>query len=334
MKITSLALATAVLSLGVTAVLAQDTGTAGDLETPTVIEKVELDALEPGAAAGQQLGQHRFVVSFEATTTREEALVRTTLQNEPAFIGLLDSLADQIALPQDVPVRFKNCGESNAYWSPALKEINMCYELLTGFNQSFQEKEDAYRNASKWADQVEVLLGSTAFVMLHEIGHGMVDLFELPVTGREEDAVDQFATFLLLAADEPGQPLQERSSRLALLGAYFFESWLPIGVEVNPRYWADTHTFGAKRSIDIMCLLMGAAPETYADVVVSGAAMLNSFYHDHPEFIVGRENEWIEKTDDLNLVPFSRSNKCAQEYARYSGGWKYLIETFMTPQAN
>jgi hypothetical protein len=333
MKIASLVLATTALTLGFTAAFAQDPNADENLSAPAPIEKVELEAREPGAEAGPQLGLHRFVVSFEETKTREEALVRTTLQNEPEFVGLLDSLADQIALPQDVPVRFINCGEANAFWSSANKEINMCYELLTEFNQSFQDKDDAYRNAFKWADQVEVLLGSTAFVMLHEIGHGMVDLFDLPVTGREEDAVDQFATFLLLGADEADQPLEERPSRLALLGAYFFESLLPVGSEVKQKYWADTHTFGAKRSIDIMCLLLGATPETYAEIVVAGGSMLDRFYNEHPEYIVGRENEWIKKTDDLNLVPFRRSNNCAAEYARYGGSWKYLIETFMRPQA-
>lgn len=328
MKSSSLILATAALALALTPALAQDAA----IDAVPSLEKVEAEDLEPGVAAGVQLGQYRFKLIFEEPKTREEALIRTTFENEPAFAQLLETLSDEIALPQDVPVRFVNCGMSNALWNPDAKEIQMCYELLTEFNQNFQEKDDAYRNAFKWADQVEVLLGAATFILLHEIGHGLVDLFNLPVTGREEDTVDQLATFLLLGGDEPGKPLEELSSRTALLGAYFFESWLPMGTEVKGQIWADPHTLGAKRSIDIMCLLLGANPEVYGNVVFTGGIMLNKFYAEHPEFIIGREAEWIAKTDDLNLVPMNRAPKCASEYARYSGSWRYLIDTFMVPQ--
>ncbi|MBL0039478.1 MAG: hypothetical protein IPP28_00160 [Xanthomonadales bacterium] len=36
--------------------------------------------------------------------------------------------------------------------------------------------------------------GTLRFVLLHEIGHGFVDLYGIPVLGREEDAADRFAT--------------------------------------------------------------------------------------------------------------------------------------------
>lgn len=41
-------------------------------------------------------------------------------------------------------------------------------------------------------------------VLLHEVGHALVDVLDVPVTGREEDAVDDLATLLLLATHGDG----------------------------------------------------------------------------------------------------------------------------------
>lgn len=39
-------------------------------------------------------------------------------------------------------------------------------------------------------------------MLFHELGHAFISLYDLPITGREEDAVDQFAAILLAMGDE------------------------------------------------------------------------------------------------------------------------------------
>jgi len=38
------------------------------------------------------------------------------------------------------------------------------------------------------------LEGATIAVLLHEIGHAMIDVYDLPIVASEEDAADEFAT--------------------------------------------------------------------------------------------------------------------------------------------
>ena len=45
---------------------------------------------------------------------------------------------------------------------------------------------------------VEFVIGNTLFTLTHELGHAVIQVFELPVLGREEDAADTFATLALL----------------------------------------------------------------------------------------------------------------------------------------
>ena len=41
-------------------------------------------------------------------------------------------------------------------------------------------------------------MGPTLEVFLHEVGHAVFDYLSVPILGREEDAADQFAAYVLL----------------------------------------------------------------------------------------------------------------------------------------
>src|SRR5690606_13863239 len=163
------------------------------------------------------------------------------------------------------------------------------------------------------------LSGTTLFILLHELGHGMVDLFDLPITGREEDAVDQFATLMLIEADEEDDTLEERPSRLALLGAYFFRQ-LSFAREAMTRHiFSNEHALGQQRYYDVMCLVLGANIELYGPILALGVQMVDDTAQRYPDLVKEeRVLEWLEKTDDLNILPYRRAVRCEAEYARYS----------------
>jgi hypothetical protein len=100
--------------------------------------------------------------------------------------------------------------------------------------------------------------GTLRFVILHETGHGLVDLYDLPVLGREEDAADRFATFWL-SPDEAGEDGTDAAAAM--------EWWLAAG-RMNGRKreelpWWDEHGIDEQRGYQIACLLYGAAPDDY-----------------------------------------------------------------------
>src|SRR3546814_15326340 len=51
-------------------------------------------------------------------------------------------------------------------------------------------------------DLAVFVLGNTIFTLFHELGHALVDKLEIPVLGREEDAVDALAVLLMLPDEE------------------------------------------------------------------------------------------------------------------------------------
>lgn len=301
----------------------------------TFPQDVEVEALTPGAAAGPVLGEHRFILTFEPSNIREIGLVRTKFEKDGLFADVLDELADQIALPVDVPVTFTDCGYSNAYWSPSEQSITFCYELIADYNQSYEYLEGQDGEFFRWADQETVLSGTTLFVLLHELGHGLTALYDLPITGREEDAVDQFAALTLIGADEEGDAFEDRPSRIALLGAYFFKQLSFAPEDISRSILANEHSLGQQRYYDVMCLVLGSDMDTYAPILAPGMVMVFETIDKNPEaFDQDKVMDWLKKTDALNILPAARALRCPQEFARYDASWDYIVDTFMTVQAD
>ena len=88
---------------------------------------------------------------------------------------------------------FRNCGEG-AYYDPSTRVVGLCYELFVGIDKLFQ------RGTVTLSEEeiAESVVGVGLFVFLHEVGHALIDILDIPTTGKEEDAVDDLAAVLLI----------------------------------------------------------------------------------------------------------------------------------------
>jgi len=191
----------------------------------------------------------RFVVQppiVESAQARNEA-------REMQEIGLLQDIADAlnavVRLPQDVGIRYAECDEANAYYDPEEKHILMCLELLEDIVSTVQDQFETEDEAS------EAAAGAWLAVALHEAGHAMVDVLELPVTGREEDAVDQLAAWMLIEADDV-------DSVLGAAASYYIEE---EGAEDSD--FADEHSLNRQRYFNLVCWAYGSDPENSQELI-------------------------------------------------------------------
>ncbi len=200
--------------------------------------------------------------------------------------GLLDrtvaAVNDIIALPRDAAVLVGDCGRIDTYYDPGAPGIVVCHELLVYLRQLFG------RTTKDPAALDRAVLGATFFVFLHELGHALVDQLDLPVTGKEEDAVDQLATVILIRSGGTGLSM-------ALDGAHAF---LLLGKSARgserTEFW-DEHSFEQQRYYAITCLVYGSNPEAMAR-------------------LVGNDG-----------LPQTRAATCPQEYARIDRAWRTLL---------
>lgn len=201
--------------------------------------------------------------------------------------GLLKEAVDSVnalaGLPRDIVVFFRDCGgEPNAFYEPKTGNIHFCFELVQLF-------DTLYSKSSKSPEQTkELIRGAVFFVFFHEFGHALTHELALPVTGKEEDAVDQFATLMLL---EQG----ERGERAALAGATFFLALSELNPAGKLKYW-DEHSLGPQRFYNIACWLFGASPFQQVNLVAKG------------------------------LLPAERAGRCGDEYQQMRKSWKTIAD--------
>lgn len=117
------------------------------------------------------------------------------------------------------------------------------------------------------AEEADELLtfvnGNVLFFLYHEIGHALVHRLEIPVLGREEDAVDSLAAWLMVPdeMDPAAAQLLQAAGDGHALSAWYAED----DDEDDLAFW-DEHSHDLQRFASIYCLLYGSNPEAYADL--------------------------------------------------------------------
>lgn len=207
-----------------------------------------------GLAAAQAAGG-QFKAVYEPIGNGDYAELRTAFMKERLLETLAADLNGTLRIPADIDLALSQCGETNAFYDPQAHRISLCYELLEHFNNVFQ---DSVASDDELTDAV---MGASFFVFFHELGHSLIDILDLLVTGREEDVVDQRATYILTDGTDEGE-------QAALHGAlsFYLQS---AGQEGGQAVW-DEHSLDEQRFYNIVCWVYGENPDKYADVVKDG----------------------------------------------------------------
>jgi hypothetical protein len=194
-----------------------------------------------------------------------------------------DALNKAFSLPQDIYIGFDNCEEANAFYDPEKKKVTVCYELAA-------DLYDAFKKDFKTDEQVDdAVTNATTFVFFHELGHALVDAYDLPITGREEDAVDQLSVLLLADGTDEGE-------QMVLDAAVSFSK--QANGELDELAFADEHSLDQQRYYNIVCLLYGQNEEKFASLVKDGT------------------------------LPQSRAERCSDEFARVDKAWDALLAPY------
>jgi hypothetical protein len=113
---------------------------------------------------------------------------------------------------------------------------------------------------------IDALIGPVMDVLLHEAGHAVFDILQVPLFGREEAAADQFSVYIMLKLEK------DEARHLIMGNAYQYnvgDVESPI-VSMPLRKFADEHDTPWQRYFNVLCLAYGADKELFADFVTSG----------------------------------------------------------------
>ena len=103
------------------------------------------------------------------------------------------------------------------------------------------------------AEQRRFAYNNSLFVLYHEVAHLLFHQLNLPILGREEDAADNMATWILLnkRTPEADKALADAANGWILSGIAY-----DSGGEESDFY--DTHSLDKQRAFQIVCLMVGS----------------------------------------------------------------------------
>ena len=208
--------------------------------------------------------------------------------NPQAIEKLMSDLNQRLKLPFDIYVVFKDCGSPDAFYDPETREVTLCYELIDDYYDLFAKK---LKDKTKLDNAVK---GATVATFFHELGHSLVDAWKIPITGREEDAVDQLSTLVLIEATEDGE-------QMAVDGALSFKLYADFA-SGEKIYW-DEHSLDEQRFFDTICLVYGHDEEKFAYLVKNGT------------------------------LPEERASYCSEDYDKINLAWRQLLAPYLKTPA-
>lgn len=182
------------------------------------------------------------------------------LRNSEILEHVAFLLNHSVAVPQEITIVAKSCGTSNAFYSPKKKEITLCYELVTKNANKLSNKFGRQNSQQQLAD---ILVAELIFILLHEAGHSLVDVHNLPVLGREEDAADKISTFILLGLNK-NQWLKDSTLYFQMNKPNLLDSLLN-----RSAIYGDEHSLNQQRIGNVVCWGYGKNPSDFSALAAS-----------------------------------------------------------------
>jgi hypothetical protein len=227
---------------------------------------------------GDFIVEHRGVknarfAEFDQKTKKEKLLEKAA-----------DDLNRTLSLPGDIFLRSQDCGgRANAEYDPESQSITVCYELMEHFSDLFKGE------GMKPEDADKKMFDAVRFAFLHEVGHALIDNYNLPIAGSEEDAADRCSSYINIK--EMGE--SGVNAVLAAADAFRIESKKNSGAK---RDMSDEHLLQEQRSYNSLCMIYGSDSEKYKYFVKDG------------------------------YLPKERAERCPGEYERTVESWESLLQ--------
>jgi len=193
---------------------------------------------------------------------RERLMRRKVLEQLRLFLSPLQ-------LPRKLLVQLDQCNaERRPYQSGG--PVTICYEYVAKVDRIAPREQPA-----GGMPRETMIVGAFVQAVLHEVATATFDILEIPVWGRESDAADKLAGFIMV------QFGKEVALKLMIGASWFFDA--------SERQWSETDLASeqapeAQRFFNYLCIAYGSDPASF-------------------KFLI-----------DQNLLPERRAQRCGGEF--------------------
>jgi hypothetical protein len=104
-------------------------------------------------------------------------------------------------------------------------------------------------------DEADFIANEVLATFYHELGHGLIDVLQIPVLGKEEDAADTMSVILM------NQGWEEKSASAILTSDAQVYAMRAADADADESDFADEHSLDIQRYYSVVCLFYGANPQ-------------------------------------------------------------------------
>lgn len=226
---------------------------------------------------------HKINVVYDAPTTDAEATAKEILK-VGGTDGVSAGFAHSFKLPHDLTVHVAS-GFVGPNYNPQTRTITLSYgfvDYTAGvLRKNFELTDEEFGRE---------LAAIDGFIFTHEFAHALIDQFQLPVLGKEEDAADSLASVFLTRFVDNG-------AEYAFDAAKFFNALSARQRSLAPSDYWDAHSLDKQRAYEIVCWIAGSSEDSFNAV------------------------------SKLGILSTDRLQSCPAEFQQKVNSWRQLLKS-------
>ena len=215
---------------------------------------------QPSATQGDQ--PNRIVIEYGAPVDAD-LLDLYEIMKIKGSLEKIQKILSPLRLPEELMVKTTECGKVDAWYrrEKSRPTVTICYELVKHILGLLPKETTAGITAD------DAKIGQVLWLTLHEVGHAVFDIFQVPIFGHEEDAADNFATYVMLQFEEARRLI---GGAAWAWSAYMREYKSNPVVQVRLATFASDHGQPQERFYNLLCLAFGSNRVLFANLVQEG----------------------------------------------------------------
>jgi hypothetical protein len=243
---------------------------------------------QPALAQPSLVGLTGLQIEYKEPTNPNHRPLHERLKRRSVLEQYRDFMSP-LRFRRSLHVALQGCnGTINAFHQAG--RITYCYEFLAE-----TQRQVAETNVLPGFRREDAIVGGFVSTLLHETGHAIFYLFDIPIFGREEDAADAIAAYVALQFGAP-------TARRILTGTAFVWRAAELTRQKNNskrRFedYADEHGTDAQRFFNTLCIALGSD-------------------------VVHRTNTF---SDFIPLLPERRRTHCGKEYLHVKNSFAKFV---------
>jgi len=179
---------------------------------------------------------------------------------ERQVLETLRTLLSPLRLPSKLTLEVRGCDDRvDAFYDDGT--VTLCYEYV-----ELIQRHAPVVSTVGGTSRSDAIFSAVVDTLLHEVGHAVFDMLEVPVFGREEDAADFFAIYILTQfAPDDARRLVDGTA--FVLGS---EAKAALAEPLTAKKLSGEHALLAQRYYNLLCMAYGKNSDAFADVAASG----------------------------------------------------------------